>query len=85
MTSVMPARPPGRRIRANCWAAAFLSGNVQNAHSHTSASNVSSGNGTDSASPRWKRTRSVRPVCATAAWARFTLISLMSTPSTATP
>jgi predicted MFS family arabinose efflux permease len=33
-----------------------LSGNVQNAHSHISASKVLSGKGSRSASPRWKRT-----------------------------
>jgi hypothetical protein len=51
-TSVMPTRPPGFSTRAISAAAVFLSGNVQKAHSHTTASTDASGNGMRSASPR---------------------------------
>ena len=85
VTSVMPTRPPGRRVRANSAAAAGLSGKVHQAHSQTSASKAASGSGSCSASPTCRRTRSARPAWSTAARARATVCSDRSTPSTVTP
>jgi hypothetical protein len=51
--SLRPTRPPGLNTRANSRAAFGLSGNVQNAHSQTTASIVESSIGNCSASSTW--------------------------------
>ncbi len=63
-------------------AAAFLSGMVQNAHSHTSVECSCVGNGLTGVA-QVEAHQPVRPVCD--GGLGFTLISLMSTPSIATP
>src|SRR5262249_24821423 len=84
VTSVTPTRPPGRSTLANSAAAVALSGKVQNAHSHTRASNVLSGKGRRSASPRWNWAFPDSPAFSAVLRARSTVDSLRSTPSTVT-
>jgi len=59
--SLKPTRPPGFSTRANSWAEARLSGNVQKAHSQMTASTEASSTGNRSASPTLKLTSPASP------------------------